>query len=463
MARIAAGPLLWAALALLTGTASPAQVRAGAARRIITPELARGPVWLAGFGQKRAATGVHDELWARCLALGEGRRTLALCAVDSIGLFLEDVEQIRRLVRERMAAEVAVAATHVHQAPDTMGLWGPAPGVSGINPDYNRLVIERTAEAAVEAARSMRPALFKAARVASAELDGFIHDTRPPVVLDSELIVLSAAGRDGGTIATVVNWANHPETLGSRNTLVTADYPGFLYRRLEERLGGTALLVNGALGGMQSPLGAEVKDPATGAPAAEASFRKAELIGLRVADLAAEAVGRARAVPVRGFEYHEKRIAIPVSNAGFRRAAEAGVFGERRRISPEGTLETVVGVLRLRSGQGPLLEAALVPGEMYPELSRGGVERYAGADFPEAPAEPAIKGLMRAPYRMLIGLANDEIGYIIPKAEWDEKPPWLKDAPRPWYGEVNSAGAETAPRIAAALAELLEGGGRKGK
>ena len=283
------------------------------------------------------------------------------------------------------------------------------------------------------------------------------------MVLDSELIVLSAAGRDGGTIATVVNWANHPETLGSRNTLVTADYPGFLYRRLEERLGGTALLVNGALGGMQSPLGAEVKDPATGAPAAEASFRKAELIGLRVADLAAEAVGRARAVPVRGFEYHEKRIAIPVSNAGFRRAAEAGVFGERRRISPEGTLETVGGVLRLRSGQGPLLEAALVPGEMYPELSRGGVERYAGADFPEAPAEPAIKGLMRAPYRMLIGLANDEIGYIIPKAEWDEKPPWLKDAPRPWYGEVNSAGAETAPRIAAALAELLEGGGRKGK
>ena len=26
---------------------------------------------------------------------------------------------------------------------------------------------------------------------------------------------------------------------------------------------------------------------------------------------------------------------------------------------------------------------------------------------------------------MIIGLANDELGYIIPKRQWDEKPPFL--------------------------------------
>ena len=69
-----------------------------------------------------------------------------------------------------------------------------------------------------------------------------------------------------------------------------------------------------------------------------------------------------------------------------------------------------------------------MPGELYPELSVGGVERYAGADFPDAPVEPAVKQQMTAPFRMLFGLADDEVGYIIPKAEWDEKPPFLQNA-----------------------------------
>ena len=56
---------------------------------------------------------------------------------------------------------------------------------------------------------------------------------------------------------------------------------------------------------------------------------------------------------------------------------------------------------------------------------------------------------------MLIGLADDEIGYIIPKAEWDEKAPYLNNAAKRWYGEVNSVGPEAASRIAAALQELF--------
>ena len=87
----------------------------------------------------------------------------------------------------------------------------------------------------------------------------------------------------------------------------------------------------------------------------------------------------------------------------------------------------------------------------------GSVERMSGADFPEAPIEPALKKLMRAPCRMVIGLANDEIGYIIPKAEWDEKPPWLKGAEKRWYGEINSVGPEAAPLVVGALRELIEG------
>ena len=47
--------------------------------------------------------------------------------------------------------------------------------------------------------------------------------------------------------------------------------------------------------------------------------------------------------------------------------------------------------------------------------------------------------------KFLVGLANDEVGYIIPKSEWDDAAPWLYGAPERHYGEINSLGPETAP------------------
>ena len=145
-----------------------------------------------------------------------------------------------------------------------------------------------------------------------------------------------------------------------------------------------------------------------------------------------------------------------MTNPGFQMAAKAGIFAGRKQPNPDGTTTTPVGYIRFARGAQPELEIALVPGELYPELSLGGVERYAGADFPDAPVEPAVKQQMSAPFRMLFGLADDEVGYIIPKAEWDEKPPFLRNAAKAWYGEINSLGPDAAPRIAKALQELIK-------
>jgi hypothetical protein len=216
-----------------------------------------------------------------------------------------------------------------------------------------------------------------------------------------------------------------------------------------------AVFLNGAVGGMQSPLGATVPDPATNRPAPENSFLKAELIGRRVADVAAGAARNGQTINADRIEFHETRIAIPVSNKGFQLAAQADLHKGRKKMTSDGATTTPVGLVRLWARGKAVLEIALVPGELYPELSVGGVERYTGADFPDAPIEPPIKKMMSAEFKMLVGLADDEIGYIIPKAEWDETAPWLQNAPKPWYGEVNSVGSEAAPRIAAALEQLL--------
>jgi hypothetical protein len=84
------------AAAVLFPFAAMAQMRAGAAKRVITPDLQKhGPVYMAGFGNNRKATGVHDDLYARCVALSAGGRPLAICAVDLIGLCWDDTQRIR--------------------------------------------------------------------------------------------------------------------------------------------------------------------------------------------------------------------------------------------------------------------------------------------------------------------------------------------------------------------------------
>jgi hypothetical protein len=100
-------------------------------------------------------------------------------------------------------------------------------------------------------------------------------------------------------------------------------------------------------------------------------------------------------------------------------------------------------------------EIATVPGEIYPELVNDGIARYAGADYPDAPFEPTLRANFRSRYQFVFGLANDELGYLIPKAEWDSEPPWLQDHPKPWYGEINSLGPDAPAAIMRALQQLM--------
>jgi hypothetical protein len=97
-----------------------------------------------------------------------------------------------------------------------------------------------------------------------------------------------------------------------------------------------------------------------------------------------------------------------------------------------------------------------IPGEIYPELVNGPVESPIGNDFGIHPLEvPVIRDLMPGKYKFILGLANDEIGYIIPKSQWDVKPPFTYGREKAPYGEVNSLGPETAGVIHQNLKELF--------
>jgi hypothetical protein len=431
--------IAWPALVL---AGEGGELSFGFAKRVITPSLANGPVFMAGFDNDRRATGVHDDLWARAVAVSDGRERVVVVSVDLIGLFLADVEEARALLRER-AGEVAlvVTSTHDHEGPDTMGLWGPGRFTSGVDPGYLARVRHAIVDTAAEALGRLEPGRLVLAKTRTPTL---IEDGRLPEVIDDELVVLQALAQDHHTLGTVVNWGSHPEALGGENTLITADFPHYLNRRLEETLGGTAIFLVGSIGGLMTPLGLELTDGA-GRTIPPDSFAFARAVGERAAEAAIEALrtsGQSSGSSAVG--YRGTRVFVPLENRLFRLAAFLGVLdrgvysnGEPATAAFGDDLRTEIGVLRIGD-----VEALCVPGEIYPEL-RG------------ASPEPPLEGMLDSEYRLVIGLANDEIGYILPRSQWDTEAPFAYGREEAQYGEVNSVGPSVAPILAEAFARLL--------
>jgi hypothetical protein len=420
--------------------------RAGASRVPITPILdpEGDPVWLAGYQTMRAATGVHDHLWARALVIQAGEAKIALVAVDLIGVFQHEVITIREALDPQLEIDhVIVASTHTHSGPDTIGLWG-RPFRTGVRIDYNRRVQQGVVRAITRAADALTPVTLTFARK---ELDpaGLLRDSRKPVVMDAELAVLEVRRwGDDEAIATVVNWSCHPEVLDSSNTRVTSDFPHYLREALEADRGGIGIFLAGSVGGLQTPLEVKVLDP-EGTVTPEASFAKAQALGLRLAEEATRAleegpVKRLVGGPIR---VRARTVKVPLENRVFRLAAKLGVI--RRGVLEGFQVRTEVGVLVL--GSVPFL---CLPGEVYPEIVVGGIESPPGGDFglpPQEipPLEEAMRDALGGEIRFILGMANDEIGYLIPKSEWDVMPPYLYGAESSPYGEINSVGPDAAP------------------
>ncbi|UCD85722.1 MAG: hypothetical protein JSU92_05885 [Deltaproteobacteria bacterium] len=57
------------------------------------------------------------------------------------------------------------------------------------------------------------------------------------------------------TIATFINWTNHIEAMGGDNTLISADYPGYMCNLIESKRGGICVFQVGTEGGLLTPLG----------------------------------------------------------------------------------------------------------------------------------------------------------------------------------------------------------------
>lgn len=421
-------------------------------------------LWLAGFSAGRPAAGVHDDLWARTMVMDNGSCRVSVTVLDAIGLFHDDVIDVRNMVSESAKTTYSIiASTHVHEAPDLLGLWGKNHFSSGVDPAYKNFVKKQAAESIIQACEILQPAVLNIFEDESSTAS-LVRDSRLPIVKDTALRLLQAVNRETGEhLGLLMLWADHPETLWADNMQITSDFPHFFREGmedgirlegelLEKGLGGTAIYVNGSIGGLlTTDRSVAVEHPFSGESFSEPSFEKAEAQGAQLALAALTALKREPETTLKdaGITIQASTLELPLNNPLFILGSGLGILD--RGHSSWMRLRTEISILTI----GPL-SFLCFPGEVYPELVYGGITTPAGRDYPIAPVEtPALIGELPGRHKFIIGLANDEIGYIIPKSEWDNEAPFLygmEDSP---YGETNSPGPETGPLIHAKAMELI--------
>lgn len=431
----------------------------------VTPALGAKPVYMAGFGHDRQAKKVHDPIMARAVVLTDGAKKIALVSVDVVGLFFPEIVTVRQELKG--FDYVCVSATHNHEGPDTLGLWGKNPFVSGVDPAYLKTVRAGIVNAVTRADQAKKPAVAKIGVVNGGEL---LNDSRLPVVKHEELVAIrfdpAESDKPAKPLGVLVQWNCHPEILGSKNEEISADHVGYTVKHVRDKFGCPVAYFTGTVGGLMSSLKVPLKN-ARGEVLKDGTFEAAEEFGVLVGKLAVKAVDTSAAVSLVPFDIRTTAVLVPVENGLYRLAKQVGVLNRDMypwagdpypkewkttadAAKPVG-IKTEVGFVRLGD-----LDVAAIPGEIYPELVLDKVQTPAdpGADFPDAPTEPAVYPAMKGKHKMLIGLANDELGYFIPKRQWDEKPPYCYGLKKSQYGEVNSCGPDAARVICEAFRKL---------
>lgn len=449
--------------------------------------------WIAGFGHGRAATGVHDDQWARAIALRSGDTTVVVVALDVVGYFWDEIEKIRGAVKGEDIDYIAIGSTHTHEARDTIGIWGVSEGESGLDQEYMAHVRIRTAEAIRSAVMALEPSKITYASLKTRDLPGgmlnYQSDARDPYIIDDELRIMKfTAKRDNRTIATLLNWGSHPEYTGDENTLLSSDYPHFLREGVEAGvegpdgntkagIGGVAVFFAGALG---SQIGPGHAHPHTWAdvPVQRNSFDSSGTVGGHLAYHVLEAIDGGTTDDSAAIGFAAQPFFVDVQNRGYHTALLQELFDRKaynwddnRPLIPgenEPDIRTEVALIDIGRAQ-----IICMPGEVDPALFLGG---YDGSHTPEtkalvdetltnppdlsrAPGGPYLRDLARpdAEFVYLFGLTNDMLGYFVPEFDYELHPhnPYFDEADGDHYEETNSVGIDGWPTIRGQVEQLL--------
>ncbi|MBR6552691.1 MAG: hypothetical protein IKT89_07615, partial [Clostridia bacterium] len=234
------------------------QFSCGFSKSILTPgDVKENKYFIAGYNSNNKAVDVLDDMFARAIYIDDnkGNGGIILCSVDAVGMSRKDINDIRKLVLDSKEIgklkSINICCTHSHSAIDTQGLWGEKIYKSGKNEEFMKRLKEKTATAIIEAYKNRTEGKLYFSKIETEDLQ---YDCRTPETYDKNLNRIHFIPNDKTKKEIfVINFASHAELLGSRTKNVSADFPCYMIKEIEENHKNCEVVyLNGAIGGMIS-------------------------------------------------------------------------------------------------------------------------------------------------------------------------------------------------------------------
>jgi hypothetical protein len=362
--------------------ADAADFRAAIALRVVTPDPLL-PV-SGGVGPSHPTTRKEGELTVRALVFEQGQTRVAIVSADFLGFPGVLADKVRAGVKEIPPQNILIGATHTHSGPDCYG-FPDGKGGTAMDAKYIADVCSRMTDAINEAVKSLKPAKLK---IATGEAKGKIaYNYYAEQLYDPRCHVIQALEESGRSIATLVNYAIHPEVIGSGRGICSPDMVGPLYDRLAEKGGGVGIFMNSAQGGMVTADNRREGGKEAG------TWEECQRIGALLADEALRIITQAPEQAAPRVHCAVRPIALPVDSPLMR------ALLKQLPSSPAGNGESITTQLNLLNiGTAQILT---IPGEALPNIGY------------------YLKRKMRGQHNLLFGLTNDAFGYIMTKEDFD--------------------------------------------
>jgi hypothetical protein len=369
-----------------------AEFKVGVAKAIITPNPLL-PI-SGGIGAGTPATGRRGELNARAMVFQQGETKVAVVQLDLIGFPSVLCARVHKQVPRIPADNILIGSSHTHSAPSCYGFPGPDGKVSG-DLKYIDFVCDQTAIAINQALDNLQAAQLK---IATGEAKGKIaYNYYAPELYDPRMSVIQAVTPDGKTIGTLVNYAIHPEVLGSELGIVSPDLVGPLCDQLEADLGGMGMFMNGAQGGMitaDNRLLDKPSDPLKGKFNDARTWEECLRIGHLMASEAARIIKDAQLQTDPGLASYSKQVKFPVES----QLMWMIILGSPLKYPHNDDKSITTRMNLVNIGNAQILT---IPGEALPNIGY------------------YIKRHMKGDHHLLFGLTNDAFGYILTKVDFN--------------------------------------------
>lgn len=368
---------------LVHSTVVCAEFRAGIAVRDVTPDPLL-PV-SGGVGPSKTAREKIGKLTVRAFVLENNGTRVAICSTDFLGFPGVLCNRVRARVSGIPPKNILIGATHTHSAPDCYGFPNES-GKTSFDIEYVNGVCAKLADAINEAVDKLQPARI---RIATGNAKGKIaYNYYAEQLYDPRCNVIQVLDVKDKPFATLINYACHPEVIGSNQGILSPDFVGPLYDRIKERGGGTGIFMNGALGGMvtadcRGPNGKDIR-----------TWDECIRIGHLLADESLRIVADAPVLTNPHLFCASTTIKFPVETELLRAIIKLSPLGfeldESRYIASQ------VNVVNIANAQ-----ILTIPGEALPNIGY------------------YLKRKMHGRHNFLFGLTNDAFGYILTKVDWN--------------------------------------------